>query len=96
MGRILPNVLSDQLGPLNALILTSMGTGGLIFTMFALTNVGGVTAFAIFYGFFSGAGPLSLKNIFHALLSHPFPAVLSLFAPVLVGFAQDISEVGSV
>ena len=48
--------MADKMGPLNALTLTSLGTGVLIFTMFSLKTVGGVTAFALFYGFFSGAG----------------------------------------
>jgi hypothetical protein len=44
------------MGVINAMILTSFATGALIFAMFGLTNVGGVATFAVFYGFFSGAG----------------------------------------
>ena len=36
------------------LIVSGFITGGLIFSLFGATNVGGVTAFAIVYGFFSG------------------------------------------
>ncbi|KAF8490866.1 major facilitator superfamily domain-containing protein [Gautieria morchelliformis] len=54
-GRIIPNLLAEQVGLLNTLIFVTLGTAGLAFSLFGITNVGGVTAFAILYGFFSGA-----------------------------------------
>jgi hypothetical protein len=58
-GRILPNLFADKVGLLNSLILMSFGTGVLVFSLFGVTNIGGVTVFAILYGFFSGGGPCS-------------------------------------
>jgi len=53
-GRIIPNFLADHYGPLNIMIPSGIITAALIFGMFGATSIGGVTAFGIFYGFFSG------------------------------------------
>jgi len=55
VGRTLPNALADHIGVFNMLIPTTAITGALVFVMFAATTPGGVIAFAIVYGFFSGA-----------------------------------------
>ncbi|THU92260.1 MFS general substrate transporter [Dendrothele bispora CBS 962.96] len=54
-GRLIPNILADRFGPFNAIIPIIGISGALIFAMFGTSTVGGVVAFAIFYGFFSGA-----------------------------------------
>ena len=81
------------MGPLNALISMTLGTGGLIFIMSWLTSVGDVTVFALCYGFFSGGGVYLIYREFYPSLSHPHQ-VLSLLSPTLVGYSQDISEIG--
>ncbi|KAJ8586712.1 MFS general substrate transporter [Rhizopogon salebrosus TDB-379] len=53
-GRTIPNFLGDVVGPFNVMIPCTVISGGLIFLMFAATNLGGTIAFGILYGFFSG------------------------------------------
>ena len=59
-GRTVPNVLADIYGPVNVMTVAAFLSAGLIFALFGATSVAGVTAFAIFYGFFSG-GVVSLS-----------------------------------
>jgi len=54
-GRVLPNFLADRMGNFNLVIVASSWTALLIFIWPSATNTGGIIAFAIFYGFFSGA-----------------------------------------
>jgi MFS family permease len=61
-GRILPNFLTDKVGPLNMLIPTSMASGFLALCWIAVHNLPGIISFAILYGFFSG-GFVSLPPI---------------------------------
>jgi hypothetical protein len=93
-GRTLPNVLTDKIGMINVLILVSFGAGILIFAMLGITwNAGGVIAFSILYGFFSGAGqPLQLVDC-HSDTETPF-AVLSLLLPAIASFSRSVNEVG--
>ncbi|KIM82760.1 hypothetical protein PILCRDRAFT_820057 [Piloderma croceum F 1598] len=58
-GRTIPNLIADKLGVLNVFIVVTFGAGVLLFALFGISSVGGVTIFAILYGFFSG-GVLSL------------------------------------
>ncbi|KAF9451600.1 MFS general substrate transporter [Macrolepiota fuliginosa MF-IS2] len=60
-GRVLPNLIADKYGPLNTIIVLSFITGALVFVMFGATTIGGIAAFGIFYGFFSG-GTVSLAT----------------------------------
>ncbi|KAG2346560.1 MFS general substrate transporter [Suillus weaverae] len=53
-GRTIPNFLGDVIGPFNVMIPCTIISGGLLFLMFAATNLGGTIAFGILYGFFSG------------------------------------------
>ncbi|KAG1724358.1 major facilitator superfamily domain-containing protein [Suillus lakei] len=53
-GRTIPNFLGDVIGPFNVMIPCTVISGGLVFLMFAATNLGGTVAFGILYGFFSG------------------------------------------
>ncbi|KAJ3569824.1 hypothetical protein NP233_g4800 [Leucocoprinus birnbaumii] len=61
VGRIVPNMIADKYGPLNTAVIFSFITGCLVFVMFGATTSGGVVAFGIFYGFFSG-GMVSLTT----------------------------------
>ncbi len=54
-GRIIPGVLGDKLGRLNALSAAGLSTGLLILCMQALKNNTGIIVFSAFYGFCSGA-----------------------------------------
>lgn len=53
-GRILPNMIADWTGPLNALVPCSMITGVLALIWIGITNLGATITFALLYGFFSG------------------------------------------
>ncbi|KAG2358400.1 major facilitator superfamily domain-containing protein [Suillus spraguei] len=53
-GRTIPNFLGDVVGPFNVAIPCAVISGGLLFLMFAATDLGGTIAFGILYGFFSG------------------------------------------
>lgn len=61
-GRIVPNILTDKVGPLNVLIPASLVTGILAFGWIGITSVPGIIIFAILYGFFSG-GFVSLPPV---------------------------------
>jgi MFS family permease len=61
-GRILPNLLTDKVGPLNMLIPASMASGLLALCWIAVHDLPGIIIFAILYGFSSG-GFVSLPPI---------------------------------
>lgn len=54
VGRILPGLLAKRLGVVNLVVVMAIGCAALMFALFAVKTVGGVVAFAIFFGFFSG------------------------------------------
>ncbi|KAF2088673.1 MFS general substrate transporter [Saccharata proteae CBS 121410] len=59
-GRLLPAIIADRyLGPVNVFIPVMFLAGVCLFCWAAVTSLPGVTAFAVFYGFF-GAGCQSL------------------------------------
>jgi MFS family permease len=53
-GRLLPNFLADKTGPLNMFLPCTIVSGILALCWIATHNTGGLLAFAILYGFFSG------------------------------------------
>lgn len=53
-GRILPNWLSDAVGPLNVICPGVIGTGIVLFCYLAATNVAGIVICTLLFGFFSG------------------------------------------
>ena len=55
LGRIVPNFLADKLGPLNMLTPCTVAAGILCLGWIDITDTAGITAFSVFYGFFSGA-----------------------------------------
>ncbi|GFN17186.1 hypothetical protein AtubIFM55763_004376 [Aspergillus tubingensis] len=54
-GRIVPGLLALRLGPLNILLGSAIISGVLSLFWIAITDPGGLIAFAVLYGFFSGA-----------------------------------------
>ena len=66
-GRLLPNFLADHFGPYNMLIICLFICSTLAFAMLSISNFGGVTSFALFYGFWSGSCKLfrSFNTKFH-------------------------------
>lgn len=61
-GRILPNFLTDKVGPLDILIPASLASGILALCWIGIRNLPGMVVFAILYGFFSG-GFVSLPPV---------------------------------
>ncbi|KAF4612794.1 hypothetical protein D9613_011747 [Agrocybe pediades] len=55
LGRLLPSFLADRAGAYNMLLVSLSITCGLAFAMFGLKDFSGVIAFAMCYGFWSGA-----------------------------------------
>jgi hypothetical protein len=57
-GRIIPNFLADKFGVLNVITPINFITTVLLFALFGITTAasGPIIAFAVLYGFFSGAG----------------------------------------
>ena len=53
-GRILPNWLSDWVGPLNVMCPGALIMGILLLCYLAATNVGGIVVCTLLFGFFSG------------------------------------------
>jgi MFS family permease len=61
-GRIIPNFLADHVGPLNVLFPCAMIAGILALAWIGIHNLGGIIAFSLIYGFFSG-GFVSLPPV---------------------------------
>lgn len=54
-GRVIPGVLGDKLGRMNALAAAAISSGILIFCMMRLNSNASIIVFSILYGFCSGA-----------------------------------------
>ncbi|KIK66902.1 hypothetical protein GYMLUDRAFT_157215 [Collybiopsis luxurians FD-317 M1] len=67
-GWTVPNIFADRYGALNVFMGCSIITGAVILSMLRATSSGGVIAFAILYGFFSG-GTISLTAPVFALFA---------------------------
>ena len=61
-GRIIPNALADRVGPLNVLFPCATIAAILALAWIGISNLGGIIAFALMYGFFSG-GFVSLPPV---------------------------------
>jgi hypothetical protein len=61
-GRIIPNFVTDKIGPLNVLMPASAISGMLALCWIGISNLGGTIAFALLYGFFTG-GFVSLPPV---------------------------------
>ena len=62
LGRTLPNLMTDHIGPLNVLAPASMITGILAVGWIGIESKAGIIVFACLYGFFSG-GFVSLPPV---------------------------------
>lgn len=60
VGRLVPNYLADKLGALNVLIVVTFLSAALAFAWMGITSFGGLVAFSLLYGAFSG-GVVSLS-----------------------------------
>ncbi|KAL0568097.1 hypothetical protein V5O48_013897 [Marasmius crinis-equi] len=78
VGRVLAGAAANTFGVFNVTIFCTLSGTGVMFSLFGVKNLAGVTIFAILYGFFSGA----------------CPADISLLGPVFASLAGDVSEVG--
>jgi hypothetical protein len=72
----------------------SFATGVLVLALLGIDSVGGVVAFAILYGFFSGGGLPFLFCAYTTEVKMLIAAVLSLSAPLMARFIRDESEIG--
>lgn len=54
-GRVLPGILADRFGPFNIIVPVLLVNAALIFALFGVSAEGGIVAFVVFYGAFSGA-----------------------------------------
>lgn len=54
VGRVVPPMLADTFGKLNIITCVALINGVLLLCWLAIENTGGVVAFAVIYGFFSG------------------------------------------
>lgn len=55
VGRLLGGALANQIGRFNTLVSASVICGVLIFGWLSITSLGGMIAFSVLFGFFSGA-----------------------------------------
>jgi predicted MFS family arabinose efflux permease len=53
-GRIAPALIADRVGLLNTCTASTIGAAVLAFAWIACRSIGGIIAFALFYGFFAG------------------------------------------
>ena len=67
-GRIIPGLMADKIGSLNAIIPCAVAAAILSFAWLGITNAPGLWTFSVLYGFFSGA-IVSLPATVVALLS---------------------------
>lgn len=76
-----------------AIIVLSFFTGVLVFVMFGATTVGGIAAFGIFYGFFSG-GSKDRLCARHSLRAESSSPAISLATPGVSSFVthSDASD----
>jgi predicted MFS family arabinose efflux permease len=70
-GRIVPNLLADKVGSLNVLIPCTFITAALSMAWVGIKSVGGIVAFTIFYGFFSGTFLSLLPTVIASLSPDP-------------------------
>jgi len=55
LGRIVPNFVADKTGPFNIIVPCALVSGLLTLCLIPVRSVGGIIAFALLYGFFSGS-----------------------------------------
>ncbi|KAF9018133.1 MFS general substrate transporter [Hymenopellis radicata] len=55
LGRLVPSFLADRYGPITVIIPAGFLSGAIMWALLGVHSVAGVTLFAVFYGFVSGA-----------------------------------------
>lgn len=70
-GRLIPNYLADHWGHLNTQIVLSALTAVVMFAWMGIQNMGGLMAFALFYGAFTGGVMSILPPVTVALSPDP-------------------------
>lgn len=70
-GRVIPGVLGDKLGRMNALCAAGVSTGILILCMQAITDNAGIIVFSAFFGFCSGAIVSGMSTVLAQIPKHP-------------------------
>ncbi|KAJ7628890.1 major facilitator superfamily domain-containing protein [Roridomyces roridus] len=70
LGRILPNLLADRVGPYNTIIPCLFISAGLIFSIFGLKSVAGIVVFGVLYGFWSGSYVSLIPTLIVQFASH--------------------------
>ncbi|KAI4242316.1 MAG: hypothetical protein L6R40_004045 [Gallowayella cf. fulva] len=66
-GRVVPNWLSDQIGPLNVIAPSALMVGIVLLCNLAVHNVGGLVVTTLLFGFFSGVFVALPPAVFVAL-----------------------------
>ncbi|PFH48947.1 hypothetical protein AMATHDRAFT_195751 [Amanita thiersii Skay4041] len=59
-GRTVPSLFAPKLGVFNLFLFFTLGSGIILLCMIALKDAVGVVLLSVFYGFFSGAGTITL------------------------------------
>lgn len=54
VGRVIPNYLADKWGSLNVWVVVTFASAALLFAWLGISSLGGLVAFALLYGLFSG------------------------------------------
>ncbi|KAJ6592148.1 MFS general substrate transporter [Mycena vulgaris] len=55
VGRLVPSFLADRYGPLNVIVPCGFISGAIMWALLGVKSIAGVSIFALFYGFVSGA-----------------------------------------
>ncbi|CAA7262211.1 unnamed protein product [Cyclocybe aegerita] len=71
LGRILPNMLADRLGPNTVIVPTVTSCAVLVYGLLGISTILGMIIFVILYGFMSGAALSLSPPCFAALARHP-------------------------
>jgi MFS family permease len=93
IGRIVPNMLADRLGPFNVYIPACFILGALQFAMFGVASTVSVIVFAVLYGIVLGSCGCALWPTCKYITDYD-PLVYATFAPLVVSFAKTPEESG--
>lgn len=71
LGRILPNLFANRVGPLNMIIITSLGLSASTFSLLAASDLAPLLVVAVVFGFFTGTFFSLMPTIFVRLSPDP-------------------------
>jgi predicted MFS family arabinose efflux permease len=74
LGRILPNLITNRVGPLNMIIITSLALSASTFGLLAVSDLAPLLVVAVVFGFFTGTFFSLMPTIFVRL--SPDPAMI--------------------